>query len=380
MSIVYRIMSKDYYNTLGVGKDASDEEIKKAYRKMAHKYHPDKAGGDEARFKEVNEAYQVLSDKEKRSQYDQFGQTFEQAQSQGQGGFSGFDGFRDFSSYAEGFDFNFGGAQGGQGGFSDIFGDIFEQAGFGGRGRRARAVRGEDIQVDAEISFAEMAHGAEKELELYKRVRCSVCEGGGVEPGSKKVECPTCKGEGQIRTNRRTILGTFQQVSTCPECRGEGKIPEKKCQKCGGDGRVREYEKIKIKIPAGIKNGQTIRLENMGEAGEKGGEAGDLYVNVHVASDNRFERKDDDIHSEAKISFSQAALGDKIEVDTIDGGVKLKIPAGTQSGEIFRLKGHGVKHLSRFGHGDQYVRIQVATPTDLTREERDLFEKLQDAK
>ncbi|MFH0929634.1 MAG: molecular chaperone DnaJ [Candidatus Moraniibacteriota bacterium] len=371
-------MSKDYYNTLGVGKEASDGEIKKAYRKLAHQHHPDKSGGNEAKFKEVNEAYQVLSDKEKRTQYDQYGQTFEQAQSQG-GGFSGFDGFRDFSSYAEGFDFNFGGGRGGQGGFSDIFGDIFEQAGFGGGGRRTRASRGEDIQVDIEIDFQEMADGAEKEVELYKRVRCARCEGDGVESGSKKVECAKCQGEGQIRIARRTILGTFQQTSVCPDCQGEGKIPEKKCKNCGGDGRVREYEKIKIKIPAGIKNGQTIRLENMGEAGERGGEAGDLYVNVHVLSDERFERKDDDIHSEAKISFSQAALGDKIEVETIGGEVRLKIPAGTQSGEVFRLKGHGVKHLSRFGHGDQYVKIQVTTPANLTREEKEIFEKLKEA-
>jgi molecular chaperone DnaJ len=372
-------MPSDYYNVLGVGKDASDEDIKKAYRKLAHKFHPDKPGGDEARFKEVNEAYQVLSDKEKRSQYDQYGQTFEQAQSQGQGGFGGFEGFRDFSSFAEGFDFNFGrGQRGGQSsGFEDIFGDIFEQAGFGGGGRRrSRAARGGDIQVDVEITFSEMAHGTEKELEIYKKVRCSVCDGSGVEPGSKKVECATCKGEGQIRTNRRTILGTFQQTSVCPDCQGEGKVPEKKCKKCGGDGRVREYEKMTIKIPAGIKDGQTIRLENMGEAGEKGGPAGDLYVNVHVAADKRFERKDDDIHTEAKISFSQAALGDKIEVETVDGSVKLKIPSGTQSGEIFRLKGHGVKHLSRFGHGDQYVKIQVVTPKDLTRGEKEIFEKL----
>jgi molecular chaperone DnaJ len=190
------------------------------------------------------------------------------------------------------------------------------------------------------------------------------------------VECAKCHGEGQIRTARRTILGTFQQTNVCPDCQGEGKIPEKKCKNCGGDGRVREYEKIKIKIPAGIKNGQTIRLENMGEAGEKGGEAGDLYVNVHIEADKRFERKEDDIYSEVKISFSQAALGDKIAVETIGGEVKLKIPAGTQSGEVFRLKGHGVKHLSRFGHGDQYVKIQVATPKSLTREEKEIFEKL----
>ncbi len=370
-------MPKDYYNILGVGKDASDEEIKKAYRKLAHKYHPDKSGGDEAKFKELNEAYQVLSDKEKRSQYDQFGQTFEQAQSQG--GFSGFEGFRDFSSFAEGFDFNFSGFSGARRGegFSDIFGDIFEQAGFGRRGRRsARRYRGEDIQVDVEITFAEMAEGAEKEIDLYKRVKCSRCGGEGVEPGSKKVECPVCKGEGEVRTSQRTILGTFQQVSVCPECHGEGKVPEKKCKKCGGDGRVREYEKIRVKIPAGIKDEQTIRLENMGEAGERGGEAGDLYVNVHIAPDKRFERKGDDIHSEAKISFAQAALGDKITVETISGQVKLKIPAGTQSGEVFRLKGYGIKHLSRFGYGDHYVRIQVVTPKDLTREEKEIFEKL----
>ena len=368
-------MPKDYYNILGVSKDASDDEIKKAYRKLAHKFHPDKSGGDEARFKEVNEAYQVLSDKEKRSQYDQYGQTFEQAQSQG--GFSGFEGFRDFSSFAEGFDFNFGGRRsGGFSGFEDIFGDIFQQAGFGQRGRRTRANRGEDIQVDVEISFAEMVWGSEKELELYKRMKCSRCGGDGVEPGSKKIECPTCKGEGQIETRRRTILGTFSQVSVCPECQGEGKVPAKKCEKCGGDGRVREYDKIKIKIPAGIKDGQSIRLENLGESGERGGEAGDLYMNVHVLPDSRFVRKDDDIHSEEKISFSQAALGDKIDIETAEGAVKLKIPVGTQSGEVFRLKGKGIKHLSRFGHGDHYVKIQVVTPKNLTREEKEIFERL----
>jgi molecular chaperone DnaJ len=367
-------MSKDYYNILGVSRDASDDEIKKAYRKLAHQHHPDKSGGDEARFKEVNEAYQVLSDREKRSQYDQYGQTFEQAQQQG--GFGGFEGFRDFSSFADGFEFNFGGGGRGQGGFSDIFGDIFEQAGFAsGRGRR-RKQRGEDIQVDVEITFAEMAEGTEKEVELYKRVKCPVCEGGGAAPGSKKVKCPACEGEGRVHTARRTILGTFQQVSVCPECRGEGKVPEKKCEKCGGDGRVREYEKITIKIPAGIKDGQTIRLENSGEAGERGGEAGDLYVNIHVLPDERFERDGDDIRSVVEVSFSQAALGDKISVETIAGEVNLKIPAGTQSGEVFRLKGRGVKHLSRFGRGDQYVRIQVATPRNLTREQRELLEKL----
>lgn len=375
-------MSKDYYDILGVSKGASDDEIKKAYRKLAHQYHPDKSGGDEAKFKEVNEAYQVLSDKEKRSQYDQYGQTFEQAQSQG--GFSGFEGFRDFSSFAEGFDFNFGGGgrrqQGGFSGFEDIFGDIFAQAGFGsdarsGRSKRRR-YRGEDIQIDAEIDFLDMAHGAEKELNLYKRVKCARCHGEGVETGSKKIECPKCRGEGEVRTSRRTILGTFSQVSVCSECQGEGKIPEKKCKACGGDGRVREYENFKVKIPAGIKDGQTIRLENLGEIGERGGEAGDLYVTVHVKPHEKFTREDDDIHSEEKISFSQAALGDKIEIETIDGSVRLKIPAGTQSGEVFRLKGKGVKHLLHFGYGDQYVKIQIVTPKNISKEQKELLERL----
>ncbi|MFA5871942.1 MAG: molecular chaperone DnaJ [Parcubacteria group bacterium] len=372
-------MSKDYYNILGVGKDASDDEIKKAYRKLAHKHHPDKPGGDESKFKEVNEAYQVLSDKEKRSQYDQYGQTFEQAQSQG--GFGGSGGYQDFSSFAEGFNFNFGSdARGGRSGFSgfeDIFGDIFSQAGFGGE-RRTRRARGEDIQIDLEIDFSEMANGTEKEVDLYKRVKCSVCEGTGVAPGSKKVECPTCKGEGQIRTTQRTFLGNISQVSVCPECQGEGEIPEKKCTKCSGKGRVREYEKIRIKIPAGIANGQSIRLEGLGESGERGGESGDLYVTVHVKSDKRFSRKGDDVHSNAKISFSQVALGGKIEVETAYGDVKLKIPAGTQSGEIFRIKGKGIKHLGHYGYGDHYVKIQVVTPKNLSREQKELLEKLKD--
>ena len=376
-------MPKDYYDILGVARDASDDEIKKAYRKLAHKFHPDKAGGDEAKFKEANEAYQVLSDKEKRSQYDQYGQTFEQAQAGG--GFRGFEGFRDFSSFANGFDFNFGrGTGGGRGysGFEDIFGDIFEQAGFGGRGRgKSRRYRGEDIQVDVEVDFMEMANGTEKELNLYKGVKCDKCGGEGMEPGSKKVECPTCKGEGEVRTSQRTILGTFQQVQVCPECQGEGKIPEKKCEKCGGDGRTREYEAVKIKIPAGIKNGQSIRLEGLGESGERGGEAGDLYTTVHVKEHEKFERDDDDIRTEEKISFSQAALGDKIDVETIYGSVKLKIPAGTQSGETFRLRGKGVKRLSRFGSGDQYVRIQVVTPKSFeARKGKEIFEKLKDTK
>jgi molecular chaperone DnaJ len=368
-------MPKDYYNILGVGKDATDDEIKKAYRKLAHKHHPDKSGGEEKKFKEINEAYQVLSDKEKRTQYDQYGQTFEQAQSQG--GFSGFEGFRDFSSFAEGFDFNFG-RSANYSGFEDIFGDIFSQAGFGRNQNRrnVRRTRGGDIQVDMGIDFVEMAHGVDKEINLYKAVKCTHCQGEGAEPGSKKIECAVCKGVGEVKTSRRTILGTFSQVSVCSECRGEGKISENKCKECAGSGRVKKYEDIKIKIPAGIKDGQSIRLEGFGESGEKGGAAGDLYVTIHIKMHQKFERLDDDVHSQENISFAQAVLGDKIEVETVDGLIKLKIPAGTQSGEVFRLKGKGVKHLSHFGHGDQYVKIQIITPRNLNSEQREIIEKL----
>lgn len=375
-------MPKDYYNILGVSKDASDDEIKKAYRKLAHQHHPDKPGGDEKKFKEANEAYQVLSDKEKRSQYDQYGQTFEQAQSQG--GFSGFEGFRDFSSFAEGFDFNFGSdarnGRTGYSGFEDIFGDIFSQAGFGNqRGRRtSRKVRGEDIQVDIEIDFREMAQGVEKEINLFKLVKCENCRGEGVEPGSKKVECAACRGAGEVRTSQRTILGTFSRVGVCAECQGEGKIPEKKCNACRGTGRLRKNEDIKVKIPAGIKDGQSIRLEGLGESGEKGSPAGDLYLTVHVRPDRKFTREGDDIHTEEKISFSRASLGDKIKIDTLSGEIKLKIPSGTQAGEIFRLKGKGIKHLNRFGNGDHYVKIQVVTPKNLTREQKEIIERLRE--
>src|SRR3990172_5203015 len=260
----------DYYKILGIGKGASDDEIKKAYRKLAHKYHPDKGGGDEAKFKKINEAYQVLSDKAKRQQYDQFGRTFDGAQ--GRPGFSGFDfsGFQDFGG--QGFDFEFGGG----GGFEDIFSDIF-----GGRAKSSgRRSRGQDIQVDAEISFEEMVRGAEREINLYNRVACDQCEGSDGEPGTGRKNCPTCKGAGQIKKTTRSFLGSFSQVSVCPECKGEGAVYEKKCRKCGGDGRVKEERRVKIKIPAGIENGQTISLQGQGEAGERGARGGDLYVNI----------------------------------------------------------------------------------------------------
>ena len=358
-------MAKNYYDILGVSKGATDDEIKKAYRKLAHKYHPDKSGGDEAKFKEINEAYQVLSDQSKRQQYDQFGQTFEGG-SAGAGGFGGFDfsGFQGFGGQNGGFEF------GGEG-FEDIFSNIF-----GGNSRARRRSRGADIQVDVEISFAEMVNGTEKDIELYKRVVCDRCHGSGGEPQADMKTCPTCKGSGRVETLRRSLFGSFSQVSECPECHGEGKIYEKKCSKCGGDGRVKEEQKIKLNIPAGIADGQTMSMQGQGEAGEKGAPAGDLYINIRVLPHKKFKRRGQDILSTEFVPFSVAALGGKIEIETINGTLILKIPSGTQSGEVFRIKGAGVPELGGRGVGNQMVTVVVKVPKSLSREQKDLLEKL----
>ncbi len=365
-------MAKDYYNILGVSKSASDDEIKKAYRKLAHKYHPDKAGGDEKKFKEINEAYQVLSDKTKRQQYDQFGRTFDGGGfSAGGGGFEGFD-FGDIFGQARqgGASFEFGGD------FSDVFSDIFGER-FGGRAARKKA--GRDIQVDAEISFEEMARGAERNLKLYKTVICDVCGGTGGEPGAEEKTCPTCKGSGQVKKTARSFFGSFVQVSTCPDCEGTRKVYSQKCRKCGGDGRIKEEQIVQVKIPAGIQNGQTISLHGQGEAGERGAPSGDLYINVHIRPHSKFKREQNNILSEEHITFSQAALGDKINAETIDGDIKMKVPAGTQSGEVFRIRGKGVPHLGRRGRGDHLVKIIVRIPKHPSGEQKKIIEKLKES-
>ena len=364
----------NYYDILGVSKGASDDEIKKAYRRLAHQHHPDKAGGDEKKFKEINEAYQVLSNKTKRSQYDQFGQTFDQAGRSGGGqGFGGFDfsGF-DFGNFSARGGSAFGGEFGGED-MGDIFSDIF--GGSFGRGR-TRQRSGQDIQVDIEINFEEMVKGARRVINLRRNVVCNVCGGTGGEPSAKQETCPTCKGSGQVRKNVRSFFGSFSQVSVCPACRGKGKTFSKKCHKCGGDGRVKSEQAIEIEIPAGIENGQTINLRSQGEAGEYGAPAGDLYVNVHVAPHSKFKRERNNIISEEQITFSQATLGDKIEVETISGPIRMKIPAGTQSGEVFRIRGEGVPYLGKRGRGDQLVKIIVQIPKHLSREQNDLIERL----
>ena len=369
-------MSKDYYNILGVSKDASDSEIKKAYRKLAHQHHPDKKGGDETKFKEINEAYQVLSDKQKRGQYDQFGSAFDQAGGGAGQGFGGFDfsGFSDaFSGGQGGVKFEFGGNGGG-------FEDIFSSAFGGGRGTAREGQRGEDISVDIEISLEDASTGIRKEIEIYVSSVCPKCGGSGAEPKSKINICKTCNGTGQVRKERRTILGTFAQVGVCEDCQGEGKKPEKNCRQCGGDGKVKANKTVKVKIPAGIADGQTIRLSEQGEVGfrpSSGKSApGDLYITIHISRHSLFERKGDDIYYRLETSFSQAALGDDIEISTLSGKVKLKIFSGIQSGEIIKLKGKGLSHLRGWGKGDMFVVVQVKTPEKLSAKQKQLLDEL----
>ncbi len=361
-------MGKDYYKILEVDKNAGQDEIKKAFRKLAHKYHPDKKDGDEAKFKEVNEAYQVLGNEQKRKQYDQFGSTFDQ-----QGGFGGGMNWDDFMRYAK---------QGGGGGFQgmnfdmgdlgDIFGDIF---GFGGGGRRSAGVpRGDDIEVDLALDFKEAVFGVKKTIELYKTVKCPNCHGNKAEPGSGFKTCEVCEGKGRVQEIRRTFLGAMRTERVCQQCQGDGKIPEKLCSKCSGQGVVKNKERIEITIPAGIADGSTLRVPGGGEAAA-GGQNGDLYVRLRVKSDPDFERHGNDIYTEHKISFKQAALGDKIEITTLDGTVDLKIPAGTQSSTRFRLRGKGVPRLNAGGAGDFYVIIKVEVPKKLTRHQKKILEQ-----
>ncbi|KKT24740.1 MAG: Chaperone protein DnaJ [Parcubacteria group bacterium GW2011_GWA2_43_9b] len=370
-------MSKDYYKTLGVLKSASPDEIKRAYRRLAQEHHPDK-GGNQEKFKEINEAYQVLSDPQKKGQYDQYGTTFERAQARG--GAHGFEGFRDFSSFAEAFNFGQGnGNANGASGFEDIFEGIF-----GGHVHRASSRaqrggghrRGSDIGVDVEISLEDAFKGVEKEISLRRAVVCDKCSGGGAEPGSKIKTCPMCKGVGQIEQRTGNGFFSFSQVIVCPECHGRGKIPEKICSRCGSDGRVKEDKTLRIKIPAGISDGQVISLAGQGETGAHGAPAGDLYVTVHVKSDPRFTREGENLFYDLSISFTQAALGDKVEVSTLAGSVNLKIPEGIESGINIRLEGKGMPRLQRRGYGDMIVRVKVKTPKKLSRKARELLEEL----
>jgi len=363
-------MSKDYYKLLGVEKNATQDEIKKAFKKLAMQHHPDRPGGDEKKFKEINEAYQVLGDAEKRAKFDQFGSDFEQ-----QGGFGQGASWEDFMRAARG------GQGGGFGGnvdfggvdLGDIFGDFF--GGGGGRSRRGRS-RGRDIQVDIEIEFKDAAFGIEREISLRKQSKCDVCHGSGAEPGSEMTTCNTCHGQGQVTQVQRTFLGAMQTVVACSDCQGRGKKHSKKCKHCGGDGVLSKNSSFKVKVPAGIDDGQSIRLNGMGEAAPHDGESGDLYVLVHVRVHKGFARQGADVYTEKEINFTQAVLGDKIEVETLDGVLNVVVPDGTESGQLIRLKGHGITHLGRTSRGDHYVKIKIRVPKKISREVKKKLEEI----
>lgn len=358
---------RDYYEVLGIGKEASDDEIKKAFRKLAVKHHPDKEGGDETKFKEINEAYEVLKDKQKRQRYDQFGHA-------GVGGTPG--GGYGGSNPFEGFG-NFGGAQGqnvhfdfGDGGLGDIFGSFF-----GGTGQSERGPqRGRDVEVSMTLSFEEAVFGTEEKISLTMDDICGHCKGNSAEPGYSLVTCDICKGSGQQVRVMNTIFGPIQQAATCQKCRGKGKIPEKACSVCGGQGVARGKREMNVKIPAGVDDGATIRLREQGES-TASGSRGDLYIHLRVKPHKKFTREGDLVLSEEHIGIVEASLGTEIDVETVDGMVRMKIPAGTQSGTDFKLSGHGVPHLKRETRGAHIVSIVVDTPTKLSKKQKELLEE-----
>lgn len=375
-------MSKDYYNVLGVEKNATHEDIKKAFRKLAHQYHPDKSGGNDEKFKEINEAYQVVGNEQKRKQFDQYGADFEQ-----QGGFGGGMNWDDFMRQARqgGYSGGFGGGPAGVqfdfGDIGDMFSDLFGGGGFGGGGgnRTRRRAQGNDIEVKVEIDLPDVVHGSEQEIELYKATACQQCGGDGVEPGAGTKKCHTCAGHGYVEQIQRTILGAMRARGVCSTCRGTGVIPEKTCSRCTGTGVTKQRSTMTVKIPAGIDDNQMIRLDGEGEMAAYGGTAGDLYVRVRVRPTPGWQRDRQTIQSEVAISFAQAALGTHLDIKTIDGQVELKIPAGIQSGKILRLKGKGLPRVGGGERGDQLVTVIVKTPTKLSKKDKKLFKDLADS-
>lgn len=363
---------RDYYEVLGVGKSASADELKKAYRRLAIQYHPDKEGGDEAKFKEVNEAYEVLKDPSKRQRYDQFGHAGVGSSAASDGaGFGGFD-FGGFGQAGQGQEFRF---DFGDLGLGDIF-DSFFGASYGNRAGSRRQAVGRDVETDIEITFEQAVFGTEAELKLNLEDTCEHCKGTTVEPGHDLKECDECKGSGQVHRVTRTIFGNIRQASTCPKCQGSGKIPEKYCTVCRGKGVIRKSQNVKLKIPAGIDDGATIRLRNHGEAIAHGAK-GDLYVNIKVKPHKKFTREGELILSNEHVSMVDAALGTEIDVETVDGPVHMKVPMGTQSGTDFKLSGHGVPNINRGGvRGAHIVTITVDTPTKLTKDQAEILKKL----
>jgi molecular chaperone DnaJ len=347
----------DYYDVLGVSRDASPDEIKKAFRRAAVEHHPDR-GGDEAKFKEINEAYEVLKDADKRRRYDQFGHA-------GVGGSGGGNPFGGFGGSAQNINFDFGDL-----GLGDIFNSFF--GGGGGQSQQARQARGRDVEATVEISFTEAIFGTDVELSLNLNDRCEHCKGTTVEPGYELKTCDRCQGSGQVVSVTRTIFGNIQQATICPKCHGSGKVPQQICSVCHGKGTQSKRQTIDLKIPAGIDDGATIRLREHGEA-IANGPKGDLYVNIRVKPDKKFTREGDLILSEEHVNMVEAALGTEIDVATVDGPVRMKIPAGTQSGSDFKLSNRGVPHLKSSGRGPHIVTIIVDTPTKLSKQQQEIL-------
>jgi len=348
-------MNKDYYDVLGVPREASQEEIKRAYRQLARKYHPDVSTETDAeeRFKEVNAAYEALSDPEKRSMYDRFGTDVPN-------GFGGFD----FGGGRDPFDI-----------FAEVFGNL---GGFGGFGQASRSGprRGGDLRTGVEITFEEAVFGVDKEVDVQRQEICPTCSGSGAEPGTSAEQCPECRGAGQVRHTQRTFLGSFVNIVTCPRCNGKGTIVVKPCHECNGQGRVYRRRRIKVAIPAGVDDGVTIRLAGQGEQGERGAPSGNLYVTLSVKPHAYFKRHNNDVILEMQINVAQAALGDSVKVPTLEGERQITVPAGTQSGAIFRLRNLGIPFLRGNGRGDQLIVVQVAVPTRLSAKQKDLFQEL----
>ena len=362
-------MAKDYYELLGIEKKASKEEIKKAFRTLAHKYHPDKKDGDANKFKEINEAYSVLSDDKKKQQYDTYGSSnFAGAQGE-QGGFNGGQGFGgfgdfDFSQFTQGgnnanFEFDLG----------DIFGDVF-----GGGKRRAQAKRGRDISIDIELSFEDSIFGVERTVLLNKTSICTVCGGTGAEHGSEMAQCNTCNGKGSVREMKQTFFGQFESVKTCDVCHGSGKVPKVKCKVCNGHGILKKESEIKVKIPAGIDNGEMIRLSGGGEA-ISGGQAGDLYIKIYVKNHSQFHREGQNLVMDLNIKLSQALLGGDYLLKTLDGDITVKIPESVNFGEVLRVKGKGVPVDER-RRGDILIKINIILPKKLSKDSKKLIEEL----
>jgi molecular chaperone DnaJ len=351
---------KNYYDILGVPKTATDDDIKKAFRKLAHKYHPDKKGGDEAKFKEVSEAYAVLSDKKKRAEYDTYGKTFAGGAGGPQGGFGGFDfsnfqGFQGFNGQNVEFD------------LGDIFGEFF-----GSNGRTAR--RGRDISIDIELTFKEAIFGAERRVLISKMGVCETCSGTGAKQGSKMVSCTTCNGKGEIRETRNSFFGTFSTNRVCPKCNGRGEIPEAPCPTCGGEGVLKREEEMHVVVPAGVDNGEMIRMPGRGEA-MAGAVSGDLYVKLHVKDDAKFTREGANLLTALPVKLTDALLGAEYRIQTLDGEESIKIPAGVAHGEVVRVRGRGVP-FGRGNRGDLLVRIDIDFPKKLSRDAKKLIEDL----